>query len=669
MWIALCAALAFGWVWYQYFYKSGKIAYPYLLAALRFVALMGIFLLLLPLKLEKVTTTVEKHHLLVLMDNSVSVGREPARDQLLEARDILASDPALQDRLDVATYIFGKSLRRSDSLDFSDNGTDITSALETLSRVHLEGNSSLVLVTDGVENQGRSLVASGSMPFPVYPVVVGDTTSYRDVRIDRINLNRFAFLNNQFPVEVLISYRGEVPVRAELNISDNLKPVYREVVSLQAGRSTARVTALLEASSVGFHTITASIRPLENERNTSNNRKTGGIEVIDETTEISIVSNVSHPDLGALKRLIEVNQQRKARILKPGDAGAAAPDTDLWVLYQPDASFRNVYGLIENSRTPLLTITGPLTDWDFLNQVQESFRLEGEGPPEDLLGELNQAFAYFDASGWDVSGYPPLRGSLGDYYILSQNEWLLGQRVRGVSLDQPLFALIMGADRREAVIFGDGLWKWRMNTYARTGEFQNFDAILGKLWLFLTAGEDTDRLNLEYQTVYNGQEAAVIRARFFDEALRFDPQANLTLQVSDSTGTELASYPIPLGKGYYQADIGNLAPGTYSFRVSVDGTEYSKSGQFRLQSFDLENQRLSSDPEGLAYLAEASGGLLYHPSDLGQLRDSLLSSDQYRPLQRSRRNVVSLIDYRWLLILIAGALGTEWFIRKYFGLL
>jgi hypothetical protein len=153
LWIALCIAVAFGGVWYQYFFRAKKLPYKYLLATLRFVGFLGILLLLLPLKVEKVTTFTEKQKLILLLDNSGSVGREPGRDQILAARDLFTGDPQVRERFDLSTYVFGKTLQNRDSLDFSENGTDITSALESLSTGYLEENTSIVLVTDGIENQ------------------------------------------------------------------------------------------------------------------------------------------------------------------------------------------------------------------------------------------------------------------------------------------------------------------------------------------------------------------------------------------------------------------------------------------------------------------------------------------------------------------------------------
>ena len=122
-----------------------------------------------------------------------------------------------------------------------------------------------------------------------------------------------------------------------------------------------------------------------------------------------------------------------------------------------------------------------------------------------------------------------------------------------------------------------------------------------------------------------------------------------------------------LRPGYFETDLSDLPAGTYRFTVSVEETGFNRSGQFSLQGFDLEAQHPGTDAAKLGRLAAATGGRLYFPATLPNLRDSLLQSDRYRPIQKSRGNVVSLIDYRWLLGLIVLALSAEWFIRKYHG--
>ena len=64
-----------------------------------------------------------------------------------------------------------------------------------------------------------------------------------------------------------------------------------------------------------------------------------------------------------------------------------------------------------------------------------------------------------------------------------------------------------------------------------------------------------------------------------------------------------------------------------------------------------------------------NSGNLYFTDQVPKLLEELESNPQYVPTQTSNQNVVSLIDFRILLALIALTLAAEWFIRKYIGLI
>ncbi len=502
----------------------------------------------------------------------------------------------------------------------------------------------------------------------MYPLVVGDTTRYRDVRVDQLNVNRFAFLENQFPAEVLLSYTGEEPISAELVITDNGTRVHRETVTLDPGNSTWQSEIYLQARSVGFHRLQARVTPLESERNTANNTLVSGVEVVDERTRVFLVHAFNHPDIGAVRRSILRNEQREVELMDPETALGQIDQADLLILYQPDTRFRELFRALAQRDLPRMTFAGPQTDWVFLNEAQNMYELDELGPNDDILPLLDPGFGYFDVSDWDVSGYPPLEGQLGDLLIGADNQTLLGQRVRGVNMQEPLVVLIRGS-RREVLVLGSGIWKWRLAEYRQSADFTGFDGFMAKLMLFLTAEGSSKRLSLDYQPLYTDGSNALIRARFYDESFDFDPDARLTLELTDSTGQRLESRPLARRTDYYEADVGGLDPGTYRFTVSTATGDFSESGTFSLLAFDLEAQQRSSDAGKLSRLAERTGGALYFPDSTDRLRDSLLQSDRYRPVQKSRRNVVSLIDFRLLLAVIVFCLTAEWLIRKYNGLL
>jgi hypothetical protein len=68
-------------------------------------------------------------------------------------------------------------------------------------------------------------------------------------------------------------------------------------------------------------------------------------------------------------------------------------------------------------------------------------------------------------------------------------------------------------------------------------------------------------------------------------------------------------------------------------------------------------------------LATNSNGKAYFVEDTKSLIDELLNDERFVTIQKSSKNVVPLIDWKFLLAIIALSLSAEWFIRKYNGLI
>jgi hypothetical protein len=69
------------------------------------------------------------------------------------------------------------------------------------------------MVTDGNQTIGEDYQYYKPGPqVEIFPVVAGDTTAQVDLAINNLNVNRYAFLNNRFPVEIILNYTGREPV-------------------------------------------------------------------------------------------------------------------------------------------------------------------------------------------------------------------------------------------------------------------------------------------------------------------------------------------------------------------------------------------------------------------------------------------------------------------------
>jgi hypothetical protein len=661
--ITLAIIVALGIVWFQYFNKNKKRDKTIvLLSFLRFISMFSVFLLLINPKFNKKSLSVEKANLVLLVDNSSSLAKNS--ELVIRTLNKLRKQEDLIDKFNIETYQFGENLRSFDSLNFSDKKTDFSGALKTISEIYDKSNSIAVLLSDGNQTIGRDYeFYAQELKFPVYPIVVGDTIKYEDVSIGQVNANKYAFLKNKFPVEFYVSYEGDSNINLPVVVTVNGKNIYREQIQLSGNKNSKKINKVINANTVGVKTISVAVGTLENEKNTANNSKTIAIEVIDEKTKIAIVSSISHPDVGSLKKAIESNEQRSVTIIAPNEK-SNLDDFDVFLFYQPNASFKDLYNFTANKKSSIFTIVGTDTDLVFLNKIQSQYITETSYPVQEVLGVLNTSFSRYNLSEFNMDDYPPLRNSSGDVIFSGASEALLTMNIRGVELSNPLLALTELDGVKSGVLFGEDIWKWRLQDYRNNQTFENFDQFISKLILFLADAKNKDRLNIDYNPIYEGVGNAKVTATYFDETFVFDEKAILTLKLNKSK-----LIPMLLKGSYYEADLSDLEAGDYSFTISVKNQNISTSGKFKILDFDVEQQFLSSNSNKLQNLATTTAGALFYPEETGQLIKQLLEETKYLPTQKSSKKVVSLVDFKLLLALIILSFTLEWFIRKYNGLI
>src|SRR5690606_16837675 len=227
-------------------------------------------------------------------------------------------------------------------------------------------------------------------------VIVGDTTAHFDLTISNLNVNKYAFLNNDFPVEVLVNYTGNEEVSTRFEIRSGNAVLYSRAVNFSIDNSSEVINTTLPASRLGAGVYEAIIVPVDSERNTINNSRKFGVEVIDERTSVLLLSSIAHPDLGAIKKSIEQNEQREVTIEYINNYSEVnINDFQLVILYQPTAQFKPVYDNIESQGLNYFLVTGMQTDWNFLNSVQQDFSRDFTNQSQDVFGIYNRNFSQF----------------------------------------------------------------------------------------------------------------------------------------------------------------------------------------------------------------------------------------------------------------------------------
>ncbi len=661
--------IAGGLSYFQYFYKAkSKSNMTKLLAFLRFLSVFGLLLLLINPIVSRSSFETIKTPLPIVVDNSSSIVDLKANEIAKEVYTKLSSNSKLKDKFDIQSYSFDSEFQPSETFDFKGAQTNIDEVAKNLKSINKNLTFPTVLISDGNQTSGSDYVFSFDANNKVYPLVVGDTTTYLDLKINQINVNKYAFHKNKFPVEVFLQYAGTKSVTANFAISQGNNVLIKQSVSFSPSNKSAVINVLLPADKTGLQIFNASLTSSESEKNTYNNSKKFAVEIIDQKTEVAIISAINHPDIGVLKRGIETNAQRKVTLLKPNQI-SDLNKYNVLVIYQPNGTFKQVFDANKNLKINTWIITGLNTDFGFLSQQQDQIDFKMSNQKEDYLTNFDSDFNLFAIDNLGFENFPPLENPFGTITPNENASTLLSSRIRNVDTEQPLLSFFDNQGKRNAYLFGENIWKWRAHSYVDKKSFEEFDVFLDKTIQFLASNDSKKSLIVNHERFYNSGDALEITAQYFNKNYEFDEKARLTIAVTNTKSKQVKRYDLLKTNNSFKVNLDGLSAGQYSFTVKELNSNASYSSTFEILDFDIEKQFVNPDLNKLKQLASQTKGAVFVPNQVDNLIKTLLENEDYKAIQKNIVKKTPLIDWVWLLVLIAITLASEWFLRKYNGLL
>ena len=667
--LILSVIIAVGLSFYQYIYKVKNQSKVYwFLAFLRFLSLLSIFVLLINPIISRKITEIKKTPLPIVVDNSKSIAELKATKEANELYQKIAKNKDITEKYDVQLFSFDEDFKSLEQLDFKGTQSHIDGVAKNLKQLFRNTNYPVVLFTDGNQTMGNDYLFSFQENTSVFPVVLGDTTTVFDLKINQINVNKYAFLKNKFPVEVFLQYNGNQTISTTFAIQKGNQTIHKQNITFTKDKKAQSISVLLNADKVGIAKYKAVISSEIKEKNTFNNTKNFAVEVIDQRSEIALISTINHPDLSALKRSIEVNQQRKVIILKPNEI-KALEKYNVLILYQPDATFKTIVDKNKVTQLNTFIITGTTTDFNFVNQIQSDLTFKMSSQNEDYLATFNADFNLFAQPNIGFENFPPLQHKFGTITLKNNLSTLLSARIRNVELQNPILTFAENGSKRNAYLIGENIWKWRLETNINKKSFDEFDLFTDKIIHFLMTNASKKNLNVTYESFYNSGENIEISAEFFNKNYEFDEKAQLTIQVVNTKNKASKKYDLLKATNNYKVNLDGLEPGNYSFKITEKQSNSSFSGLFEVLDFDIEKQFVNPDKTRLEQLASNTNGAVFYPNQMEQLIKSLVENQNYTPIQKTTIKKSPLIDWTWLLLLLIASLAIEWFVRKYNGLL
>ncbi len=621
--------------------------------------------------------------LIILQDQSRSIGADhPAWKDSMEAW--VASLPANAGAPGNAVQLYGfgaevAPLESTVDVRFEDPTTNLSSALEAIQGQWAGAPvGAVVVATDGRFNRGRNPESMGGrIPAPLHFITLGDTSISKDVRILRLLHNDVAGLGNQFPIEVELGaqgYRGNTTVRIVGPGTDQTSEV------LFDGSGAPRsVRFILEAREPGIQRYRISVSSVEGEENKENNRRTAVVDIIEGRKRILLAGPAPHPDQGAWANALSGNINYEVALFLLDDMPPLDTESDwdaafLFSFDPDDAKAASAYASLRSKGIPVGIILDPLATYGSLSGLGMGLGLTTarQGLTTDPRGGLNPAFPHFrleDGMEEWLAEVPPLMAPFGEAQWGPAHTPLLFQRIGGILTDDPLLTVTQTAESRGMVLFGEGSWRWRQVGYLRTGSHALFDDLIGKLTQFMTSDPGVDRFRVDAPRILNEDQRLQLQARAYDATLQPYEGADISLELSDSTGTRFNYRFSSAPTGGYALDAGRWPEGTYAWRARTDigGTDFERNGIVEVRAMELERNGRPAEHATLRRMALAGNGIAVAPENLNQLTSALTDSGRFTPERTWSERLQDVIQWKVLLWILITLMGMEWVVRRWSG--
>lgn len=678
IWILLAIIIAFAYAFILYrkdsLLEDVKRSLIWVLAFFRFTAVFCILFLLLGVIIENFTERKEKPLLFVVNDNSASVllSKDSTKYKTTYLEELNEMSADLATDFEVLNYDFSTELSPGFSGSYDGKSSDLSNVFNSIFDQYTNRNiGGIILASDGIYNEGANpIYAIARKSFlPIFTIGLGDTNLVKDARIDEVNHNDIAFLGNEFPIEISLSQTLCKGQSANVSIYEGNQLLKQQKVNFSEDESQLRLQFIAKANRIGFIKYRAEISEINGEYSVKNNVANFYVEVIDGRQKILMTYQAPHPDIVALRSVIETNKNYEVELKKISEVDNLK-GYDLVIVHNYSAESKALNTYIDEGQGPLLLLVGLQTELNSLSNLKVGFSGRFTDS-EDVSFAPNPNYKEILVSPSSVQVFanaPPLQAPFGSIKFSEAIEVLAYQKVGNIKLDQPLIYFSQKQDSRFGVVMGEGIWRWRFYDQMKNQNTKSFNDFFSKLITFLAVKENKDPFRVQLENEYTENDAVVIRAELYNKSFDLINDPEVKFVYTNENKEEFESYFVKTSNAY-QLDLGKLKQGVYNWTASTvfQDKKYQKTGSFLVREVKIEFLNAVANHRILQSIAENSSGKFFFPNQLNELNQSIRSRDDMVTVVYKEKEFDDLIDYKWLFVLIVLLFSVEWFVRKFQG--
>jgi uncharacterized membrane protein len=679
-----------------------------------------------------------KNRVAVLVDRSASMGfpGEPGGPtRSAQVADFLEGAApglsALQDRFTVEVYGFDPELSPVTAASLRSEPpragtTDILAALRSVSAGSQGARklSGVLVLSDGADNAelaagavGRARAALSELNVPVSTFLVGKE-ALKDLAVEGLKVDDFAFVRNSLTVEVEIHGRGFSGKEIPVVLSQEGKTVGSKTVRLQSSDDVQPVSFTFTPDQTGRFVYTVTVPTFPDEAVSDNNTRSFTLKVIRDRVRVLLVvgrpswderflrgllrqdANVDLVSFYILRTMSDdpgvVSQERELSLIPfpMEEIFDTKLDTFDVVIFQnfghadPQLSIaeyeRNLERYIHNGgafvmiggdavlgegRTtmPTLMEAQPVQAAGPANPEPFKARLTPEGVRHPVTAVGGGASS--TESSWaelpPIPGINTTRARPGATVLLDHPFHLVDGK------NAPLVAVWDYGRGRALTMATDASWYWAFTSHRDGSPNRTYDRFWSNAlrWLVRDPDLTTLKVTADPPAVEPGRPVGVVvSARMADYQAAQDAQVRVELYSVATQKTVAVQTGVTGPDGMVRLEFPPPAPGPYKLLGSAKKGE-TDLGQgedaVAVRAVGPELSDASVRPELMAQIAQVTGGKAYRLQQVDSMPDVPLLDPPVVEVGRAKDR--PLWDRWYYLVVLVVLLGTEWFARRRFG--
>lgn len=638
----------------------------------------------------------------VFLDHSQSMkirDRAVPRDSVL-LRSYNNLQSTLSNNISFEVFQFGEKVQRANpmAINFNAPATNLSSVINFLETSNTKKDfQGAIILSDGQISQGEMPDAfTQTAQLPIYTVLIGNDTPKKDLSISKVNCPEQVYANTEVPLTVSIQQNDYKNLPVSLSLFSQKKLLASKKLIMNSAEET--VSLSFTPKEIGSNRYQLKLNIPEGDVSPKNNMSWFKIEVLDQQKHILVISGYPEPDLSAiLNTLKPVKNYKLSKLIQKtpnsfiGNTSIlnSSEKIDVCVMigfpsFSIDQLWVNKFKTwLEKSKPAVLLWGTRQTSFNKLkslnhallleisansgsNLIEESFILSTNNLSSTPFGLLLPNLAAQLAQSAPPVGFiqTPLQPKA-DANLL----WSV-QTNNGKS--HPFFWTDQHKNQKYAILLGDGLWQWRMNSNPELQNFYHQTFLNTFNWL-----SEKRTFNLLSVTPKNGEfdERMEIQFKAYLQNMKLIPVEGARIDFvtskpasKDEIVTTFSELNSP---GNYQAEIGKLPKGKYNYKATayINDTKFAtQKGSFIVRDLGLEQLNPNTDRATLEEIAKASGGNFYQSNETDKLAKDILSDPRFKAQTKTQMHKKELANQLPVLFLILVFLSLEWLGRKLFSL-